>query len=73
MSWLLVRCASIPRFSTSSVIAIEKTPSLKATIRENSVSLSSRRFAVCSLVIAAIAASSRPGATEPVDSRAAAR
>ena len=36
------------RLRTSSVIAIEKTPSLKATIRENSTSFSSRRFAVCS-------------------------
>ena len=33
----------MPRLSTSSVIAIEKTPSLKATIRENSTSFSSRR------------------------------
>ena len=30
-----------PRFSTSSVIAIANTPSLKATIRENSTSFSS--------------------------------
>ena len=40
------RPGSIPRFSTSSVIAIAKTPSLKATIRENSISFSLRCFAV---------------------------
>ncbi len=34
------------------MIAIEKTPSLKATIRENSTSWSSRFFAVRSLATA---------------------
>ena len=48
--------------STSSVIAIAKTPSLKATIRANSISFSSRRFAVRSL---ATPGSSPPAATEP--------
>jgi len=50
------------RLSTSSVIAIAKTPSLKATIRENSISFPSRRRA--SLVFA-MPGSSSPGATEP--------
>ena len=36
------RSGSIEIPSTSSVIAIEKTPSLKATMRENSTSCSSR-------------------------------
>src|SRR3954447_834138 len=40
------------RLSTSKVIAIEKTPSLKATIRENSISFPSRRFEFRSLDIA---------------------
>ena len=53
---------SIPRLSTSSVIAIAKTPSLKATIRENSISFSSRRFA---RLPAPRRASSRAAATEP--------
>ncbi len=44
------------------MIAIEKTPSLKATMRENSISFPSRCFAAASLLTAG---SSNPGATEP--------
>jgi hypothetical protein len=46
---------------TSSVIAIAKTPSLKATIRENYTSFRSRRVACVSSLIRR---SSPPAATE---------
>lgn len=43
------------------MIAIEKTPSLKATIRENSTSFPSRRFAARSLAILLIIDGGRDG------------
>ena len=63
---------AMPRFSTSSVIAIAKTPSLKATIRENSISFPSRCFAVRSLATRGSSHAGRDGTAEPIPPRMAA-
>jgi hypothetical protein len=52
----------MPRGGTSSVIAIAKTPSLKATMRETSTPFSLRRLAARAR---STTGSSTPAATEP--------